>query len=74
MRPPVWHEPGLYRYHFNTWAKPEEELPYTDEQLYWMREPLLVPLKKGHNVIEVSLRRHFKGQRFQFGLVEAVSR
>lgn len=74
VRPPVWHEPGLYRYHFNTWAKPEEELPYTDEQLYWMREPLLVPLKKGHNVIEVSLRRHFKGQRFQFGLVEAVSR
>lgn len=69
--PPVWREPGLYRYHYNTWAKPEEELPYTDEQLYWMREPISVPLKKGSNIVSVSLRRHFKGQRFQFGFVEA---
>lgn len=74
VRPPVWNEPGRYRYHFNTWAKPEEELPYTNEQLYWMREPIPVPLQKGINTIEVSLRRHFKGQRFHFGFVEVQSK
>ncbi len=71
IRPAEWLEPEAYRYHFNTWAKPEEELPYTNEQLYWMRDPVEVELKKGANQVELSLRRHFKGQRFQIGFVEA---
>lgn len=69
--PGKWLEPETYRYHYNTWAKPEEELPYTDEQLYWMRAPVEVELKKGSNIVELKLRRHFKGQRFQAGFVEA---
>lgn len=67
--PPVWEQPGLYRYHFNTWARPEEELPFTDEQLYWMRKPVNVELQAGHNVVVLSVRRHFKGQRFEFAFV-----
>ena len=70
VSPGEWDEPETYRYHYNTWAKPEEELPYTNEQLYWMREPVVVPLAKGDNLVELRLRRHFKGQRFQVGFVE----
>ena len=69
--PPVWDEPGAYCFHFNTWARPEEEFAYTDEQLYWMCEPVEVRLHKGVNMIELSLERHFPGQRFHAALVEA---
>lgn len=68
--PPRWEEPGAYRFHFNTWARPEEEFPYTDEQLYWMRRPLPVRLQAGENVIELTVRRHFGGQRFHIAFIE----
>ena len=48
-----WNEPGMYRYHHNTWNKEPNELPYTDEQFFWMREPAVVPLKAGWNMIEI---------------------
>lgn len=69
VRPPVWEQPGLYRFHFNTWNRPEEELAYTDEQLYWMRRPVDIRLRKGENRVTLSTRRHFQGQRFQFAFV-----
>lgn len=53
IAPPVWNEPNTYRYHYNTWARPEEELPYTDEQLYWMRAPAAVALHKGENEVVI---------------------
>ncbi len=68
--PPVWIEPGMYRFHFNTWARPEEELAFTDEQLHWMREPVAVHLRAGDNRVVLTTRRHFRGQRFQFAFVE----
>ena len=68
--PPQWREPSQYGFRFNTWARPEEELPYTDEQLYWMLEPLPIALKKGQNTVELTLRRHFRGQRFHAAFVE----
>ena len=52
-----WNEPGKYRYHHNTWHKDPNELPYTDEQLFWMREPAKVPLKAGWNTIEIRVPR-----------------
>lgn len=64
-----WIEPGKYKYHYNTWAKPEEELPYTDEQFYWMREPVIIPLKQGRNEIKMYIPKTFKGQRWSFGLL-----
>lgn len=70
LMPPVWNEPGAYRYHYNTWARLEEELPYTDEQLYWMTDPVPVALKKGSNTIEMSIKRHFRGQHFQISFIE----
>ncbi len=70
ITPPIWNEPGAYRYHYNTWARLEEELPYTDEQLYWMRNPVAIQLKKGSNNIVISLKRHFNGQHFQASFIE----
>ena len=70
ISPPEWKEPGAYSFHFNTWAAPEEELPYTDEQLYWMNDPVPVKLRKGDNAIELGLRRKFRGQRFHVAFIE----
>ena len=70
VNPPIWLEPGYYRYHYPTWARLEEELPYTDEQLYWMRSPVAVPLNAGENIVKISLRRHFPGQVFHAAFVE----
>ncbi|MBR2052218.1 MAG: family 20 glycosylhydrolase [Bacteroidales bacterium] len=65
-----WNEPEKYAFHFNTWHKPEEELPYTDEQFYWMREPVTINLKKGNNEVKLFIPKTFKGQRWSFGFLE----
>ena len=64
-----WIEPGKYEFHFNTWHQPEEELPYTDEQFYWMREPVAVNLKEGENEIKLYIPKTFRGQRWSFGVI-----
>ncbi len=65
-----WNEPEKYAFHFNTWHKPEEELPYTDEQFYWMREPVTINLKKGNNEVKLFIPKTFKGQRWSFAFLE----
>ncbi len=72
VAPPHWQEPERYKFHFNTWAKPEEEFPYTDEQLYWMRPAIPITLRKGGNRVEMSVKRHFRGQRFHMAFIEAT--
>lgn len=67
---PQWNEPCSYDFHFNTWARPEEELPYTDEQLYWMNEPVAVSLHKGENRVELGIRRTWRGLRFHIAFIE----
>lgn len=54
-----WNEPGKYRYHYNTWHKAPNELPYTDEQLFWMREPAHIPLRAGWNSVVMCAPRLF---------------
>lgn len=73
VAPPIWQQPGAYRFHYNTWARPEEEFPYTDEQLYWMRPPVAVRLCAGEHTVEISLCKHFPGQRFHLAFVEAAA-
>ncbi len=67
-----WNEPEKYAFHFNTWHKPEEEIPYTDEQFYWMREPVTINLKKGNNEVKLFIPKTFKGQRWSFGFLEVT--
>lgn len=64
-----WKEPGKYHYEFNTWARPEEEQPYTDEQFYWMRKPVSILLHKGWNRVIMSTPRTFIGQRWTFAFI-----
>ena len=67
-----WNEPEKYAFHFNTWHKPEEEIPYTDEQFCWMREPVTVNLKKGNNEVKLFIPKTFKGQRWSFAFLEVT--
>lgn len=69
IEPPVWKEPGAYAFHFNTWMKPEEEMPYTAEQLFWTREPSEIHLKAGENRIVLRARKIFPGQHWIFGFI-----
>ncbi len=54
-----WEEPGAYRYHYQTWHQAPNEQPYTDEQFFWMREPVRLNLKKGWNSIRLECPRRF---------------
>lgn len=63
---PQWQEPGAYAFKFATWGRPEEQLPYTDEQFYWMRKPLKINLIKGINTVEIISYKNFDGQRWNF--------
>ena len=67
-----WNEPEKYKFHYNTWHRPEEEMPFTDEQFYWMREPVTINLKKGDNEIKLYIPKTFKGQRWSFGMVKTT--
>ncbi len=64
-----WVEPGKYNFKFHTWHKPQEEMPYTDEQFYWTRPPVLIKLKKGDNTIKLISRKTFKIQRWSFAFI-----
>lgn len=57
--PEPWNEPGRYRFHFHTWHKEPNEMPYTDEQFFWTREPARIPLKAGWNTITLHCPRVF---------------
>lgn len=69
LPPKAWSDPGCYEYHYNTWGKAEEELPYTNEQFYWMREPVNVSLKKGENRIEIKVPKLYEGIRWSFAFI-----
>ena len=69
LPPKPWREPSKYDYHFNTWGKPEEEQPFTDEQLYWMRQPAHIQLKKGENLVETKTPKTYKGLRWSFAFI-----
>lgn len=69
VEPPLRRDAGKYKYGFHTWFTPENELPYTDEQFYWMRPAVEIPLRKGHNTIMMIAPKVFGGQRWNFGFV-----
>jgi hypothetical protein len=69
IAPPRWQEPGAYAFNFATWSRPEELLPYTDEQFYWMRDSVEIRLKKGWNQVEVKTIKTFPGQRWSFAFI-----
>lgn len=54
-----WNEPEKYQFHYPTWHKTPNEMPYTDEQFFWTREPAQIPLKAGKNIITLHCPRVF---------------
>ena len=69
LPPALWQEPGKYSYHFNTWGKPEEEEPFTDEQFYWMRRPAKIHLQKGENEVVIKTPKTYQGLRWSFAFI-----
>lgn len=58
--PSPWNEPGMYSYHFSTYSYPDiQNLPWTNEQLFWMREPARLKLKKGWNTLLIEAPLHY---------------
>ena len=60
--PEPWAEPGKYRYHEQTWRQAPSEIPYTNEQFFWMRSPARLPLKAGRNTIRLYCPRVFPNE------------
>ena len=69
VAPPKWKEPGAHQYLRPTWHQPANEVPYTDEQFYWTREPALVSLNPRWNDIEIAVPLTYPGQRWTFTFV-----
>ena len=51
----------MYSYHFSTYKYPDiQNLVWTNEQLFWMREPAKIKLKKGWNTLLIEAPLHYK--------------
>lgn len=66
---PKWKQPGKYRYLHPTWFSPANEIPYTDEEFYWTREPAKISLKPGWNKILLRVPCGYPGQRWSFTFI-----
>lgn len=64
-----WQEPEAYRYHHQTWHQTPNEMPYTDEQFFWMREPARAPLKAGWNTILLVCPCRFKASNWHAAFI-----
>jgi lysophospholipase L1-like esterase len=64
---PQWENPGWKPKVQSGWATPEDrERPWTDEELYWTRPPVSLPLKKGWNKVVVSIPASSNYQNWMF--------
>lgn len=69
MPPDAWKEPGKYRYMYQTWKQAPSELPYTNEQFFWMRTPARIPLRAGRNEIQLYCPRVFPNESWIVGFL-----
>jgi hexosaminidase len=65
LTPPVWKNPGQWRFEKATWGQPANEIPITDEEQYWCREPIRVELKKGDNLVLMRIPFTYAQQSIQ---------
>ncbi len=60
LPPQAWEQPGEYAYHFSAYKYRDiQDIPWTNEQLFWMREPAKIHLKKGWNSVEIEAPLHY---------------
>lgn len=53
LKGPTWNNPGWKPSKQSGWSMPDQETPWTEEELYWTRKPATIQLKKGKNRIRV---------------------
>lgn len=67
---PKWENPGWKPFKQKGWSTGiDREIPWTDEELYWLREPAVIQLKKGWNEIMVKVPCTTKHQNWMFTFV-----
>lgn len=64
---PKWKNPGWKPSKQNGWAtKEDQEIPWTQEELYWTRKPVNVTLQKGINTIVFKIPSATEYQNWMF--------
>ncbi len=66
---PEWENPGWTSSKQSGWGTPgEQEIPWADEELYWLRTPVKVKLEKGWNriVVKIPYATDFQNWMFTF--------
>ncbi len=66
---PQWQNPGGNRYLQETWFLPANEIPYTDEEFYWSRDPASIRLKQGWNRVLIRIPRSYPRQNWMAAFV-----
>ncbi len=67
---PKWNNPEWKTRHQEGWGLPiEQEIPWTDEELYWLREPAKIQLNKGWNKVFVKIPCKSEFQNWMFTFV-----
>lgn len=74
---PEWKNPGWKPLKQSGWgSKEDQEIPWSKEELYWTREPVIVPLKKGSNTIifKVPSTSDYQNWMFTFAPLEITKK
>lgn len=66
---PKWQNPGTNQYLKHTWGNAASEIPYTDEEFFWIRKPARIALKKGWNLVVATVPKTYKDQYWMFAFV-----
>jgi hypothetical protein len=69
VEPPQWQQPGKYQYLKPTWNMPANEIPLTDEELFWTRKPASIQLLPGWNRVLVKIPCGYLRQNWSFTFV-----
>ncbi|MBN2375651.1 MAG: family 20 glycosylhydrolase [Sedimentisphaerales bacterium] len=66
---PQWINPGKFENLKATWHTPQNEIPLTDEELYWTRPLTNIELKKGWNKVLIKCPRSYNEQKWIFAFI-----
>lgn len=70
LKGPKWKNSGWKPFKQKGWATGiDKEIPWMDEELYWLRKPANISLKKGWNTIYVKIPCTVKHQNWMFTFV-----
>lgn len=65
LAPPKWQKPGNLKVLRSVWRSSIKEIPWSTEDLYWLRKPVEVELKAGENELIINSTLGHKNQVWQ---------